>query len=154
MISGFNDMNSWGSIPTRYEGFPTTQGFASDFMNKSPVLNSGNMGLSDWMAQTDGGGTSIMDSLRSSGFLGSDGNQGWGGMALGALGSLGGAFMSMQNYNLARDTLKSSQDQFAKNYAAQRQVLNTQMEDRQRARVAANPANESVESYLGRNRIQ
>ena len=150
MISGFNDMNSWGSIPTRYEGFPATQGFASDFLPQGSTT-----GFSNWMGQVNnGGGNSIMDSLRSSGFLGSDGNQGWGGMALGALGSLGGAFMSMQNYNLARDTLKSSQDQFAKNYAAQRQVLNTQMEDRQRARVAANPANESVESYLGRNRIQ
>ena len=151
MISGFNDMNSWGSIPApQYQGFPATQGFASDFLPQGNTT-----GYSNWMSQVNnGGGSSIMDSLRSSGFLGSDGNQGWGGMALGALGSLGGAFMSMQNYNLARDTLKSSQDQFAKNYAAQRQVLNTQMEDRQRARVAANPANESVESYLGRNRIQ
>ena len=153
MISGFNDMNSWGNMPTQ-NNYPATMGFASDFMNKSPVLNSGNMGLSDWMAQTDGGGTSIMDSLRKSGFLGSDGNQGWGGMALGALGSLGGAFMGMQNYNLARDTLKSSQDQFAKNYAAQRTVLNSQMEDRQRARVSANANNESVDSYMNRNRVQ
>lgn len=151
MISGFNDMNSWGSIPSRYEVFPATQGFASDFLPQGNTT-----GYSNWMNQVNngGGGSSILDSLRSSGFLGSDGNQGWGGMALGALGSLGGAFMGLQNYNLAKDTLQNSKDQFNKNYAAQRQVLNTQLEDRQRARVAANANNESVESYLNRNRIQ
>ena len=152
MISGFNDMNSWGSIPVQ-NNFPVATGFGNEFMPQA-----GTLGLASWLGQTGtpslGGGNAIMDSLRSSGFLGTDGNQGWGGMALGALGSLGGAFMGLQNYNLAKDTLQNSKDQFNKNYAAQRQVLNTQLEDRQRARVAANANNESVDSYLNRNRIQ
>lgn len=73
---------------------------------------------------------------------------------LGVAGLAGNAFMGMQQYGMARQALRQSQDQFNKNFAAQRQTLNTAMEDRQRARVASNPgAYESVGEYMERNRI-
>lgn len=99
------------------------------------------------------GGASPFFSMDS--FFGKNGQQGWGNLALGAASGLGGLLMGMKQYGLARDALSQSQSQFDKNYAAQRQTINTQLEDRQRARVAAtNGGAESVESYLERNRIR
>lgn len=95
------------------------------------------------------------DMFSMDGFLGVNGQQGWGNLALGALSGLGGAFMGMKQYGLAKDALAQSQAQFNQNYAAQRQNINTQLEDRQRARVAATAgAAESVDSYMERNRIR
>lgn len=144
-MNGLVDMSRWGMSNS-------PGGLMNDFSSVNPFAQGGVASLGDGFGNAGGGG--FMDSLRSSGFLGSDGNQGWGGMALGAIGGLGNAFMSMQNYGLARDALSSSQNQFTKNYEAQRDTLNTQMEDRQRARVAANSGSESVESYMARNRVK
>lgn len=95
-------------------------------------------------------GNSLLD-----GFFGKNGQQGWGNLALGAAQGIGGAYLGMKQYGLARDALTQSQNQFNQNYAAQRQTINTQLEDRQRARVAAsNGQAESVDSYLDRNRIR
>lgn len=100
-----------------------------------------------------GGGTSPFFSMDS--FFGKNGQQGWGNLALGAVSGIGGALMGMKQYGLAKDALAQSQAQFDKNYSAQRQSINTQLEDRQRARVAAtNGGAESVESYMERNRIR
>lgn len=98
----------------------------------------------------DGGGWFTKDAI-----FGKNGQQGWGNMALGALQGIGGAYMGMKQYGLARDALAQSQAQFDKNYNAQRQTTNTQLEDRQRARVAATDGRaESVDSYMDRNRIK
>lgn len=71
------------------------------------------------------------------------------------LGGLGNLYLGMKNYGLMKDQLKQSQSQFEKNFGAQRQTLNTQLEDRQRARVAANPgAHQSVGDYMDQNRIR
>lgn len=89
------------------------------------------------------------------GLIGKNGQQGWGNMALGALQGIGGAYMGMKQYGLAKDALAQSQNQFNLNYNAQRQSTNTQLEDRQRARVAATDGRaESVDSYMERNRIK
>lgn len=81
--------------------------------------------------------------------------QGWGGLALGAASALGNSWMGMKQYGLAKDALKESKRQYDQNYAAQRQTLNTQLEDRQRARVASNPgAYQSVGEYMDQNRIR
>lgn len=149
-MNGYLDMNNWG-IPSSL-GLNSQTGLNSLYPTTSSLDSWGGLGNAAVASPALGGG--FMDSLRSSGFLGSEGNQGWGGLALGAIGGLGNAFMSMQNYGLARDALRSSQDQFTKNYTAQRDTLNTQMEDRQKARVAANSGSESVEAYMARNRIQ
>lgn len=79
---------------------------------------------------------------------------GWGGMALGALQGLGNAYMGMKQYGLAKDQLQFSKDAFNKNYAAQAQMTNASLEDRQRARVASNAgAYQSVGDYMAQHKV-
>ena len=57
--------------------------------------------------------------------------------------------MGMKQYGLAEDALKEQKRQFNINYEAQRKMTNSQLADRQRARVASNPnAYESVADYM------
>jgi len=81
--------------------------------------------------------------------------QGWGGLALGAASALGNSWMGMKQYGLAKDALKENKRQYEQNYAAQRTLTNSQLEDRQRARVASNPgAYQSVGEYMKQNGIK
>lgn len=64
---------------------------------------------------------------------------GWGGMALGAASGIGQSLMAMKQFGLAEDQLKEGKRQFDINYGMQKKSFNSQLEDRQRARVAANP---------------
>lgn len=65
-----------------------------------------------------------------------------------------GGIQGSKQLKLAQDQFKESTRQFDQNYAAQRTTTNTQLEDRQRARVASNPgAYEGVDSYLQRNKV-
>lgn len=80
---------------------------------------------------------------------------GWLSPALGVAQGLASWVMGSKQYKLAKEQLAANQQQFAQNYAAQRQTTNTALEDRQRARVAAGgDAYESVESYMARNGIR
>lgn len=80
--------------------------------------------------------------------------QGWGGMALGAAQGIGSLFMGMQQYGLAKEALAENKKQFGMNYAAQRNLTNSSLEDRQRARVASNPgAYQSVGDYMAKNGV-
>jgi hypothetical protein len=93
------------------------------------------------------------------GILGStdaDGNktQGWGGLALGAATGIGNLWMGGKQLKMADKSLKESKRQFNVNNANQTQTVNTQLEDRQRARVSADPnAYESVGSYMDKHRV-
>lgn len=97
--------------------------------------------------------------LQNSGALGSTNTltnvrtDGWGAPAINLLGGLTNLFMGMKQYGLAKQVAADSRSQFERNFNAQRQTLNTRMEDRQRARVSANPNAESVDSYMKRNRV-
>lgn len=96
------------------------------------------------------GGGSIWDN-----FLTKGGNQGWGGMALNGAQGLLSAWMAMQQYGLAKDQLAEGKRQFGLNYDAQRTTTNSQLEDRQRARLASNPgAYQSVGDYMAKNGIK
>ena len=76
------------------------------------------------------------------------------GAGMGILQGLGSAYMGMQQYGLAKEQLQFSKDSFNKNYAAQAKMTNAMLEDRQRARVAANPgAYQSVGDYMAQSRI-
>lgn len=75
------------------------------------------------------------------------------GAGLGIVQGLGSAYMGMKQYGLAKDQLAFQKSAYNKNYAAQRQSTNTDMADRQAARVAANSSYESVGSYMDKNRI-
>lgn|SRR5574337_721176 len=87
-------------------------------------------------------------------FLGDGKAPGWGGLALQGTNALVNGFIGMKQYGLAKQQLAEGRRQFDLNYGAQRTAINSQMEDRQRARVAAEPgATESVDSYMARNRI-
>lgn len=97
--------------------------------------------------------------FKDSGIIGgtnADGTKfdGWGSPAIGLLQALNAFSMGNRQLKMHKTMLDDARNQFAMNYGAQRQTMNTRMEDRQRARVAANPAAESVESYMARNRIK
>lgn len=80
---------------------------------------------------------------------------GWGNLAVGTGLGLMNAFMGMKQYGLAKKQFDFQRDAFERNYGAQRQSINTQLEDRQRARVASNPgAYQSVGEYMNRNSIK
>ena len=77
---------------------------------------------------------------------------GWGGLALGAAQGIGSAYMGSKQLSLAQDTFKENKRQFQLNYNNQKKNINTQLEDRQRARVASNSgAYQSVGDYMNKN---
>jgi len=63
-------------------------------------------------------------------------------------------WLGMQKLGLAKDDLKFQKDAFSKQFDTQKTLTNTEMEDRQRARVSFSPAAESVDSYMARNRVK
>jgi hypothetical protein len=99
---------------------------------------------------------SFLDSLASfsNSFFGTRDTPGWSGQTLGAVQGLGNLWMGMKQYGLAKEKLAESKRQFELNYDAQRKLTNSQLEDRQRARVASNPgAYQSVGDYMSKYRI-
>lgn len=129
----------------------------SALTNYSPSSFVGDLGAMG--VQSNG----FMDSAFMKNMLGykaADGTQhmGWGGMALGAGQALFGAWDGMRNYNLQKDQLAFSKGAFAKNWDAQRKTTNSQLEDRQIARLASrqgastNPY-QSVGDYMKQNGI-
>lgn len=80
---------------------------------------------------------------------------GWAAPAVGIGSAIMGGINGNKQLKLAEGQLKEGKRQFDLNYGAQRTTTNTQLEDRQRARVASNPSGyESVSSYLDKNRIK
>lgn len=89
------------------------------------------------------------------GAIGTKDAPGWGGMAIGGVGTLASAFMGMKQYGLAKETLAENKRQFELNYGAQKQTTNTALEDRQRARYASNPgAYVSPSAYMDQHGIK
>ena len=77
------------------------------------------------------------------------GQNGWGGLALGAAQGLMGGYLGMQQLGMAKKSFKENQRQFNLNYDAQRRTTNAALEDRQRARLASNAgAYQSVGDYM------
>lgn len=82
-------------------------------------------------------------------------SMGWAAPAIGIGQAIMGGINGNKQLGLAQDSFKEGKRQFNLNYDAQRTATNSQLEDRQRARVASNPgAYESVDSYLDKNRIK
>jgi hypothetical protein len=80
---------------------------------------------------------------------------GYGMAALGLAQGLGSLYLGMQQYQVAKDTLAANKANAERNFNAQRTTTNSQLEDRQRARVAANPgAYQSVSDYMDQNRVR
>jgi hypothetical protein len=105
--------------------------------------------------QPAGMGAQFNEWLKGTGITGTKEDPGWGGMAMGAASGIASAYMGLQQYGLARDTLNQHKQEYAANYAAQKSTTNAAMEDRQRARVASNAgAYQSVGDYMGQNGIK
>ena len=82
------------------------------------------------------------------------GTEGWGRLGLDTAAALGSGWMAMKQYGLAKDQLKFSKDSFNKNYAAQRTLTNSNLEDRQNARNASNRTGyESTATYMPKNGV-
>lgn len=141
-----NSLNNFGPQPM--DGFRTGMSFTS------PTAS----------VATPGGDGGFMSSFgnwaKNSGMIGSydpatgTQTQGWGGLALGAGQGLFNGWLGIQQLGLAKDTLSFNKEQFNKNFGAQQKTTNARLEDRQRARVAANSgAYQSVGDYMQQNRI-
>lgn len=105
-------------------------------------------GIGDWFASFGKG-------LRDIGFLDYKdkyGNQyqGWGMPVINTAFGLGNLYLALKNYGIAKDMLKSQKDAFNKNYAAQRNLINSSLEDRQRRRVQENPNATPVDEYMAK----
>ena len=98
--------------------------------------------------------TSGIDWGSSKFWLGDRNQPGAAGLALGGANFLMNSLLGWQQLGVAKDSLAASKEQFAKNFAAQQKTINTQLEDRQRARVASNAgAYQSVGDYMAQNRV-
>lgn len=76
---------------------------------------------------------------------------------LSALGGIGNGYMALKQYGMAKDALATSKAQFNKQYAAQRQLTNANLEGRQREMAAAKygsstgaAANNDVATYMAK----
>lgn len=88
-------------------------------------------------------------------WLGNRNQQGMAGVALGGVQALGGLYLGMQQYNLAKDSLAFQKDSFNKQYETNKTLTNSQLEDRQKARVASNAgAYQSVGDYMNQNGVK
>lgn len=142
----YNLMSSWGSQPggsggggVRVAPISSVAQFSDAGTAPPPSLMDRFNGI-NWFDKTDANGAKTH------------------GMALPALGVAQGAFnawMAMKQYGLAKDQLAQGRQQFNLNYDAQRSTTNTELQDRQSARVASNPgAYQSVGDYMGANGIK
>lgn len=125
----------WAEVLSTYG---TTNGINSSFLD----------GVGDWF-------NNFGESLRDSGFLGYKdvkGNQfqGWGMPLINTAFGLGNLYLALKNYGIAKDTLKTQKDAFYKNYNAQRNLINSSLEDRQRRRVQENPNAIPVDQYMAK----
>ena len=69
--------------------------------------------------------------------------------------ALGGLYLGMQQYNLAKESLANNKSQFAQQFAVQKNLTNSNLEDRQRARIASNSgAYQSVGDYMSQNGVK
>lgn len=80
--------------------------------------------------------------------------QGWGMPAIQGLTSATGAYLGYQQLQLGKSQLEQNKKIFNLNFGNQAQTLNTQMEDRQRARVASGEKVDSVDDYMSKHAIK
>lgn len=140
----------WGTIlgTSDFGQMPINTGAMQSMPNVTEgpgMFGSAMGGLGDW--------------FNNSGFMGKtlangDKMQGWGAPVMGAVGGLASSFLGMQQLGMAKDAFNENKRQFEMNWGAQQKTVNSRLEDRQRARVAANPgAYQSPTDYMKQNGI-
>ena len=125
--------------------------------------NNKNTSMLDSMGKYGGGAAGTDSSGGIGGFLsslmgsssdkGAAPTEGWAGAAASGMGSLFNLYSGMKEFGLAQDQFDEAKRQYNQNYNAEVKSYNTNLEDRQAARVAANPgAYQSVSEYMNKNR--
>lgn len=103
----------------------------------------------------DSGGTGFLGKTNK---LTGESTQGWGMPAIQGLTSAANAYLGYQQLQLGKSQLAQNKKIFNLNFTNQAQTLNTQLEDRQRSRVASSAGGssqaESVDSYMSKNAIK
>ena len=109
------------------------------------------------------GAATVGDWLQDSGFFrqtAEDGSTsgGWGTDSINALSGIGSAWLGLQQYRLAKDSFKENRRRFDLNYNNQVQAYNTNLQERERARLAAAGVNgndrvAALSSYMKSNGI-
>lgn len=134
---------------TENAGFGTLAGLTASPEYSSPA--GGTPGIMAGLSSIFGG-NSLFGGANQDGTV----STGWAIPTAGIAQAVMGGINGKRQLGLAEDSLKQSKREFDLNYGAQRQTTNTQLEDRQRARVASSPSGgyESVSTYLDKNRIR
>lgn len=157
MTMGFNselDLSSLGSFGQVLKGMGGA-GTGAGSTAVSVADNSAGGGLSGLMS----GFGNIFSSGSLFGSTEASGKQtsGWAMPAINLVSGLLSMQQGKEAQKFAKSQLAESKRQFDMNYGAQRQSINTELEDRQRARVASaggSGAYEDVNTYLDKNRIK
>jgi hypothetical protein len=149
------DMSGWsaGNVPAYL--------LAENGYQMSPQTswNSFTSGLSNTLGDFGSGVSEFMNGDFMKGALGyKDANgvqqQGWGAPLLGAISGIGQSWLGMQQLDLARDQFALKKDLAMTNLANQQKLTNASLEDRQRARLGANPTGyQSVGDYMKKNGV-
>ena len=129
----------------------------SNLFGSSSANNGSNIGsyTSQYFPQSGGtSGNTFGNLFSKSSMFGDKNSTGWLSTAAGIGEALFSAYSGNKTLQLAEDQFDESKREFNLNYAAQTKTTNTELEDRQNARVASNPdAYESTASYMARNKV-
>lgn len=144
---GLNGMSNWG-MPAQNASSIMDPNFGS-FSGANNMVNP----LAGYVPEMATSGTGGSSNMFSSLFGGTDANgvksMGWGMPALDLGKSLFGGWLGLQQLGQAKDSLAFQKDAFSKQFENQRTLTNTEMQDRQNARVASNPgAYQSTPDYM------
>jgi hypothetical protein len=163
----FDSMSTWGQLPINYgvnSATPLTSGYTFNGINPNRLSSFGTVNLDGaQLYQSPMGGpavgasgpASLFDSALQNKRLDGTTSGGWLTAGLGVAQGLGSLYLGMEQYKLAKETLAANKLNADRNYAAQRKTINSQLEDRQRARVASNAgAYQSVSEYMNENRVR
>lgn len=127
---------------------------SNSVFNTATFENSSNMG-------TKPAGESLWDRFTNAPFLSTIDpktnqiTQGMGNYMLSGLNSAMNLFMGIKNYNLAKQQIDLQKKEYERNFQAKQQMVNSAMEDRQKARVASNPnAYMNVNDYMNKYGIK
>jgi hypothetical protein len=152
------DFASWNTPAPANYALPVQAGGYSSIGLQAPGMNTGSgLGIQGGLTTMPTGPAMATAPANPNGWswLGTRDQQGVAGLALGGASALGGLYLGMQQYNLAKDTLANNKAQFERNYAANKTTTNANLEDRQRARVASNAAAyQSVGDYMNQNGVK
>lgn len=101
--------------------------------------------------KADGTAPTWFDNFAGYGNAAGNNVAGWGGAGLSAITGAATAFVGWEQMKTAKEQLKEQKKWANIDYQAQRKMVNSSREDRQRARVASNPgAYESVSGHMNK----